>query len=223
MKLIHLSELVHGVGLDIKEVNEDGEEIEIPACPTTGEPTNTCECEDCVAERGGGNAGVRVRVKREGVVDMVTIDLLDDNYTLWLETPAGVPFIHLQRDGENVFVFPRDGRRSSGQWAVASINSRTTVGGWAETDIHGEEGACPLPTALKKAQEWALASGFQLPSRYAGWRNKNLAPSDLQMQLAKRLEIPHFSDMTKGRISDEISIAFVSARVDHAIVQGVAE
>jgi superfamily II DNA or RNA helicase len=49
MKLIHLSELVHGIGIETKEVDEDGEEIEIPACPITGEPVNTCMCDTCCA------------------------------------------------------------------------------------------------------------------------------------------------------------------------------
>lgn len=223
MKLVHLSELVHGLGVEIREADEDGEEIEVPTCPNTGEPVNTCECKECVDERTP--PAPRVRVKREGIVDMVTIDLLDGSDTLWLETPAGVPFIDLGQHapGEYVFVWPKDGMRSSGLWAVASVNKDTGRGGFSQTDIHGDEMYFPLATALRKAEKWVHDAKLPLPNRYAPWRTANQAPTAGQLHLAQSLSIPHFEDMTKGRVSDEISIAYVSARVDHAMVNEEAE
>ena len=201
MKLIHLSELVHGMGLDIKDVDEDGEEI---VCVECGLNLGMCICE---------KEAPNVKVKREGPVDMVTIDLLDDDDTLWLETPGGIPFISLS-EGWLVFVWPRDTDREAGEWAVGSTNTRDGRGGWVDTDISGNELYYPLATAIRKAQEWVIDSGFQLPSKFASWRRKSQAPSDLQMGLARRLNIVGYDGMTKGRLSDEISIAFASQRLD---------
>ena len=207
MKLIHLSELVNGLGIDTRDVDEDGEEV---ICPDCGENLGACTCEpEEPAER-------RVSVKREGPVDMVTVDLLHDDDTLWLETPAGVPFVSLS-DGWLVFVWPKGSDRESGEWAVGNINTRKKGGGWMETGVSGDELYYPLATALRKAQEWVLDSGFQLPSKFASWRTRNQAPSELQSGLARRLHIPAYEGMTKGRLSDEISIAFAAAVLDPAM------
>ena len=210
MKLIHLSELVHGMGIETKEVDEDGEEI---LCDECGLNLGACLCEPEEPE-------VRIRLTRQGVVDMVTIDLLDDDDTLWLETPAGVPFISLS-DGWVVFAWPRDGQRDSGEWAVGYINTRSpSKHGWQETDVTGEPVYWPMATAVRKAQDWAVDSGFPLPSKYAAWRTKNQAPSEKQIQIARRMEIPAYEGMTKGRCSDEISIAFAAKVLDHAMTTG---
>lgn len=211
MKLIHLSELVHGMGLETTEVDEDGEEI---ICPDCGMNAGKCICE--VEEEE-----IRVKVRREGPVDMVTIDLLDDDDTLWLETPAGVPFIPLS-EGWNVFVWPKHSAERD-EWTVGSINTKqrnpngTPAGSWAETDPTGERVYYPMATAIRKAQEWVIDHDFQLPSRYQSWRKKNQAPSDQQVSLARRLKIVGSETFTKGRLSDEISIAFVSNVLDEAM------
>jgi hypothetical protein len=207
MKLIHLSELVHGVGIDTKEVDENGEEVYCEDCLMLA---SMCICEP---------EEPTIRIKRAGPVDMVTIDLLDGDDTLWLETPAGVPFISLS-DGWMVFVWPRGEDRKNGEWAVGSISTRnrnpdgTPVGGWVDTDLKGDPNYHPMATAITKAQEWVIDSGFTLPTKYATWRTKSQAPSDLQMKLASRLHITNAEAMTKGRLSDEISIAFAASVLD---------
>jgi superfamily II DNA or RNA helicase len=213
MKLIHLSELVHGMGIETKEVDESGEEI---VCGDCGNNMAACTCEPEEPEE------LRIKVRREGPVDMVTIDLLDEDDTLWLETPAGVPFISLS-DGWLVFVWPRDADRTAGEWAVGSINTRTKKGGWTDMDLEGNETYYPLATALRKAQEWVVDSGFQLPSKFASWRKRNQAPSDPQTMLARRLNIPAYEGMTKARLSDEISIAFAARVLDPAMTDDEAE
>lgn len=207
MKLIHLSELVHGMGIETTEVDENGEVI--TTCPDC-----LMDLDACICEKETGEA--RVKEVRQGVVDMVTIDLLDDDDTLWLETPAGVPFVSLS-DGWLVFAWPRDGDRESGEWAVGNMNTRTKKGGFAETDIEGNEVYYPLATALKRARNWVIDSQMVLPSKFARWRTTNQAPSDAQKGLARRLNIPQFESMTKGRLSDEISIEFAARVLDHAM------
>ena len=207
MKLIHLSELVRGVGIEIKEVDENGEEAYCDECMMLA---SKCVCEP---------EEPTIRIKRQGPVDMVTIDLLDGDDTLWLETPAGIPFISLS-DGWMVFLWPRDENRESGEWAVGSISTRnrnddgTPVGGWTDIDIQGQPVYHSMATAIAKAQEWVIDSGFTLPTKYATWRTKSQAPSDLQMKLASRLHIDGAESMTKGRLSDEISIAFAASVLD---------
>ena len=207
MKLIHLSELVHGLGIDTTEVDENGEEA---------------YCEDCMMLASMCICAPEeptIRIKRAGPVDMVTIDLLDGDDTLWLETPAGVPFISLA-DGWMVFLWPKDENRESGEWTVGSISTRqrnpdgTPVGGWVDTDLKGDPVHHPMATAITRAQEWVIDSGFTLPTKYATWRTKSQAPSDLQMKLASRLHIDNAEAMTKGRLSDEISIAFAASVLD---------
>jgi len=146
----------------------------------------------------------------------MTIDLLSDDDTLWLETLVGVPFVSLS-DGWIVFVWRRDAKRDSGECAAGSINTRTKKGGWVETGLDGQEVYYPMATALRKAQEWVIDSGFQLPSKYASWRQRNQAPSGLQVGLARRLNIVGAETFTKGRLSDEISIAFASKVLNHAM------
>lgn len=202
MKLIHLSELVHGLGIDIKEVDEDGEEI---FCEKCNLPIAMCSCEP--------EEELRVVIRREGPVDMVTIDLLDDDDTLWLETPAGVPFISLSQ-GQNVFVWPNDDRS---EWAVGSINTNNGKGSFADVDADGNPTYHPLATALRKAEEWVVNNNYTLPSRFAQWRTKSQAPTDKQVSYARGLHIVGAETFTRGRLSDEIAIALMAKTVDHNV------
>jgi superfamily II DNA or RNA helicase len=205
MKLIHLSELVHGMGLTIKEVDEDGEEILCGECNMT--PTS-CICEP--------DKELRVEAsRREGPVDMVTVNLLDNDDTLWLETPAGVPFIPLS-EGMNVFVWPNDDRS---EWAVGSINTKSGKGAFADVDLSGNAIYQPLATALRKAEEWVIDNNYVLPSKFAQWRTRNQAPTDKQSGMARRLHIVGAETFTRGRLSDEISIALMSRTVDHNVTE----
>ncbi|MBV9923161.1 MAG: DEAD/DEAH box helicase [Pseudonocardia sp.] len=211
MRLIHLSELVHGLDIDTVEVDEDGEEIDPNLCPFIGEPTATCECTECVEAR---EAARRISIKREGPVDMTPIDLLaDDDDTLWLRTPKGVHFVPLS-EGWIVFIWPRDGRIESGEYAVGAKNTRTRRGGFAETGVNGEPVYHPMATAMRKAGEWVVDSGFQLPAKFASWRRGNRAPSEAQVNLARRLHVVGAETFTKGRLSDEISIAMAKNVLD---------
>lgn len=211
MRLIHLSELVHGMGIDIKEVDEDGEEIICEVCDLV--------MSECVCEK---EPQIRISSKRQGVVDMVTIDLLADTQSdvLWLETPAGVPFISLT-DGWMVFIWPKDSTRD--QWAVGYINTakknpdKTPVGGWYELDDDNTPVYYPMATAIKHAQQWAVDSKLKVPKRLASWRTKNQPPSEMQTDLAHRLGIPGYAGMTRGRLSDEISIHFAARLLDPSL------
>lgn len=208
MKLVNLTQLIPGV--DAKEVTDDGDIIDLI---------------EVIPEDIG--AGDITKIVRQGPVDMVTIDLLANDDTLWLETPKGVPFINLMENGEVVFVWPKDGIRpgregapESTTWAIGQINTRTGNGGWVTGSGRYISEAGPdyvdLPEALEGAEVWIVESDQHLPSRNASWR-RNQPVSDKQAQLARTLKIVGYADMTKARLSDEISIRFAAKALDKGI------
>lgn len=213
MKLVSLTQLLPGA--EVKDVDTDGNELIV-----LDEPLDD--------SMGGGEGDIKM--VRQGPVDMVTIDLLANDTTLWLETPAGVPFISLMANNEVVFLWPKGGYRpgrpgpdgvviESTQWAIGQINTKSgrvisvTGSGRFETD---EPEYVDLPEALEGAEVWIVESGQDLPARTASWR-RNAPPSDKQLALARSLRIVGYADMTKARLSDEISIKFVARCLDRMI------
>lgn len=195
MRLINLSHLDKGAPM--QAVDERGELIDLTDADLAAldeEPTP--------------------RIKRQGPVDMVTIDLLKGDDTLWLETPGGTPFISLN-GGQVVFVW-RDADEDDA-WAVGEINTRSRKGGWVYTDDYLGESiprTMPLAEALEAAEEYVVDTLEQpLPSRNEAWR-RSQPPSDKQLQVSRRLGIPEAEGMTKARLSDEISIAFAARVLD---------
>ena len=127
--------------------------------------------------------------------------------------------------GENevVFVWPKDGVRPSGEerttWAVGQINYRTRVGGWVTGSgryATSEPDYVDLPEALEAAEVWIVESDQQLPERKASWR-RNQPPSEKQQNYARTLGIVGYADMTKARLSDEISVKLASRVLDGGI------
>ena len=221
MNLVNLTQL--DTGAEVTEVDEDG--VELRFCPDCENPIAECSC---MIGEGDGDI---TKIVRQGPVDMVTIDLLANTDTLWLETPKGVPFINLMENGEIVFVWPQDGYApgrpgadgtiiESTRWAIGQINTRSGKGGWVTGSgryiSHEGPDYVDLPDALEGAEIWIVESEQRLPSRKASWR-RNQAPSIAQTNLARQLRIVGYEDMTKARLSDEISIKFASRALDHGI------
>jgi hypothetical protein len=121
-------------------------------------------------------------------------------------TPAGVNFIPLD-DGWNVLIWPKDNDHTTGQYTVRTVNTRARAGNSADLGPDGQEIYRPLVKALRRAEEVVVENRMTLPMKNKSWRTRNQAPSDLQSGFARRLGIPAFEGMTKGRLSDEISIA----------------
>lgn len=151
------------------------------------------------------------RFRRQGPVELVTIDLLGSSgETLWLETPAGVPFVSLH-NGELVFLWPQGGtRKVEGEilWAVGHINSRTRVGGWTDTEHY-----TTLDRAVIAAEAWIINNGHDIPGRSASWR-RSQAPSEAQLRTARNNGITGGESMTKAALSDAISVKFASRVLD---------
>jgi hypothetical protein len=64
-------------------------------------------------------------------------------------------------------------------------------------------------------EDAVIEEGLPLPKRSASWRRYQPA-SEAQIRYARGLGIINPEGMTKARLSDEISIALVSARLDGA-------
>lgn len=206
MSLINLTKL--DTGADVSEYDTNGNELD----PLEAEYDDT---EDVPDER----------LIRQGPVDLTTIDLLKADNTLWLETPGGVPFINLMQSGEIVFVWPFEGRRPTAEadttWAVGQINTRTGVGGWVSASGRfavPEPDHTDLETALENAQVWIVETEQQLPKRDSPWR-RNQPPSDAQLNYARNLRIAGYADMTKARLSDEISVKLAARTLDRGLVK----
>lgn len=208
MKLVSLTAL--DTGAETREVDEDGNDLEL----------------DDLDELPGEGIEPDVKVVRQGPVDMVTIDLLAGSDLVWMETVGGVPFLPLMEDNQVVFVWPEDGRMPTRddvgltRWAIGQIGTRTRHGGWVTASGRyqsDEPDYTDLATALENAEVWIVESDQQLPERKASWRN-NQKPSDKQLKFAKSLGIVQCEDMTKARLSDEISIRITSRVLDRGLV-----
>lgn len=192
MRLVSLTELDHGA----PHITVDGEGNILPED----------DYEDIADEPP-------VRVRREGPVDMVSIDLLSgaESDTLWLETPAGVPFIPLP-DSRVVFLWEAEGHVDGPRYAVGQINTKNKAGGF----IVDQPDALHLEDAIRVAEEWIdHHTEHRIPTRGQSWR-RSQPPSEAQLRLARGLRIPGYEDMTKARLSDEISIVFAKRVLDPA-------
>lgn len=145
---------------------------------------------------------------REGVVDMEETDLLKVASAKWLRTAHDVPFIqcHDGRTGDNwlVFVWPVD--EGTGH-RVGYMRAKGKMEGDWLTDVIRE-----LPDALVEAERQAAAAGLRLPVRTQS-QFRSVAPSEAQVRFAENLGIEGAANMTRARISDEISAAVATRRL----------
>lgn len=197
MRLTSLPQILPGVPTRV--VGEDGGEIV--------EPTVTEEESEVLIRQP--------RQRRRGPVEMVSIDIVNGRTreVLWLDTLKKIPFVSLT-DGWVVFLWPEGGERhGADKWAVGNINTRTGQGGW----MGQKEEYLRIDEAVEYAERAIPQAGFELPQRNANWHAANQAPSEPQLRLARSLGIVEYEDMTKGRLSDEISIVFASRVLDRAV------
>ncbi|AHB79367.1 DNA helicase [Mycobacterium phage JAMaL] len=207
MKLVSLTAL--DTGAETREVDEFGEDIELD------------ELDDLMGDGGGEPA---VKEVRQGPVDMVSIDLLANSDLVWMETTGGIPFLPLMEDNQVVFIMPEGyrvppkGQADTVRWAIGQMGTRSRRGGWVTASgrfpIHTDDpDFIDLATALENAEVWIVESDQQLPVRKASWR-RNQKPSEAQLKFARTLGIVIDDDMTKARLSDEISVRVTSRVLD---------
>lgn len=145
------------------------------------------------------------RQRRLGPIETIGIDLLgpDETNVLWLATVKGVPFVAPQESDFAWFLWETDDEH----YRVGKMPIKGREGGGWLTD------ALPLTLAVAFVEDAVMDEGLAMPTRSAAWRRYQPA-SEAQLRYARSLGIIDCESMTKARLSDEISIALVSRRLD---------
>lgn len=114
----------------------------------------------------------------------------------WLMGPSGIPFVPV---GDGI-VFIVEGAKG---WHVAHTDGTWKPSGHPNGDfVHS--GLVTQDDALELASEYAEEHGQYIAQRSASWRSG--APSDAQKNYARVLGIADADNMTRGVLSDEISV-----------------
>lgn len=192
LKLVTVSSL--DAGVTPKVVDTDGEELP---------PEDDQEVGSLGLDAGPA------KQRRLGPIDTIGIDLLgpDQTSVLWLSTVKGVPFIQPQGADTAVFLW----EVGPDQYKVGDMPVKAREGGgWVEGGA-----AFPLSIAVGIAEDYVATLGASLPRRTASWR-RTPAASEAQLRYARSLGIIDPEHMSRARLSDELSIAIVSRRLDGA-------
>lgn len=134
----------------------------------------------------------------DGPLVAEVVDLFGSRRQAWLRTPKGVWFLST---GDNI-VFLTPGAEV-GSYHVARCPSRGAGGEFLQHDVD-------LDMAMSWGEQYAAADAAVLTRKGAGWRKQ--PPSQGQITVAERLGLP--TDMTRGELSDALSIAMASQRLD---------
>lgn len=153
--------------------------------------------------------GARLR----GVEELVDVDLFAMSDRLWLRTHKGVRFVPAGNDA--VFLWPN----GDDDFYVGIITVRGARSGGFMAEGGGlvpmaNAHTFTLEVARDLAESLALDHGATLANKAASWRTKTAKPSEAQVRFAKGLGIKDADLFTKPRLSDEISIALTSRRLD---------
>lgn len=195
LKLVTLANL--DAGTTSKKVDTEGHEVEPDPDEVAPEP---------IAPRAAP-------AKRLGPIDTIGIDLLGPEETgvLWLGTPKGVPFLAPQDMDAAVFLWQSGFDESGTTYKVGTMSIKgAKSGGWVDD---GRE--WPLHIAMGIAEDYIVEEGYSYPLRGASWR-KSAPASAAQLRFAESLGIDDAHLMSKARLSDEITIKLVAARLDTA-------
>lgn len=128
------------------------------------------------------------------------VDLFTSSRQAWLRTARGVWF--LPAGDQLIFLTPGS---EPGTYSVARCSTRTQGGEWLR------EG-CDLEMAMSWGEQYAAGEHGVLTRRSATWR-KSTVLGDRQVVMARSLGIDP-TGLTKGEVSDAISTALASQRID---------
>lgn len=158
----------------------------------------------------GSGRGLPDEPGADGPLVSEVVELFGRSRQAWLRTPRGVWF--LQGEDHLVFLAPcPDG--GPGRYAVARCPVRVSGGEYLHRDLD-----------LDMAMSWGeqVADAALLIRKSASWRKRE--PSAGQLGMAVQMGVPLIPGMTRGELSDEISLAVASQRIDAMpAVAGVTE
>lgn len=144
------------------------------------------------------------RAERLGPIALEELDLLTAGRepAHWLKTRGGVWFF--EAAGTIVFLWPEGDGVKIGHMTAKGDKS----GGYLAGGIAG-----PVNAAMDAAEQLCVSElRIQPPAADAPWRNTR-APSEAQIKMAQLYGIANAENMTRARLSDEISIALVTKRL----------
>lgn len=162
-----------------------------------------------LAEEERGSGGRPEVAGADGPLVAEIVDLFGTRHRTWLRTPRGVWF--LPAGDELIFITPAE----PGRYNVAAAPAHGSGGRWIREDVD-----------LDMAMSWGEQSAHDaltLTRKGAAWR-KGTTLGQAQVNLAARLGIVVRDGMTKGQLSDLISIELAGQRLDGmAAVRGVTQ
>lgn len=167
-------------------------------------PTVTPDGDEIIVDDEPEEIEKPTRPERMGPIDLEELDLLTAGRepAHWLKTKGGVWFF--EAAGVILFLWPEGGGVKIGHVTAKGAKSGGYLAG-------GMVGAVDL--AMDAAERLCVSElGLQPPSVDAPWRN-TLAPSKAQLKMAQLYGITNAENMTRARLSDEISIALVTNRL----------
>lgn len=126
------------------------------------------------------------------------VDLFGTRRQAWLRTHRGVWF--LSTPAHLVFLAPSS---EPGRYTVARVPAKATGGEFLQADVD-------LDMAMSWGEQHAAGDGSVLTRRSASWRTR--PPTEGQLATAARMGIP--AGLTRGELSDDLSVAIASRRLD---------
>jgi superfamily II DNA or RNA helicase len=183
-------------------------------------------------EPGESLAEAAVRERKRGnpklsgyVISSDDIDLFHRSPSVWLTTNEGIWFISTrcpQKPGTPCPTLGHiSGKHGGHIWFL-----------WPDTDGAYKVGVRPtyqnggqfvrdgldLETAMSWAEQFATEEDSSIASRSSSWRRRNEKPSEQQLDFARdRLNLIFPTNITKKDLSDLISIAVASSKLDRSI------
>lgn len=145
------------------------------------------------------------RRERIGEAQLENIDLLAMSPLRWLSTPKGVRFLDCQ-DGTVIFLYPENPTEDAPVDVAVMHNPPQPSDGIVKANMH-----------LSNAQDFAEGLAKRVgnpPVRNAPWRAAGKPPSNGQITMAEHLGIEGAANMTRARVSDEISVNLAAKRID---------
>lgn len=153
--------------------------------------------DDARAEAGSGGQFDEHRV--DGPLVSEIVDLFGTRRQAWLRSQRGVWFLSA---GDNlIFLAPS---AEIGRYSVARCPARSAGGEWLREDVD-------LDMAMSWGEQYA-AEAATLTRRGAAWRTRE--PSQGQINVAHQIGLPVPPGTTRGELSDAISTAMASQRLD---------
>lgn len=134
------------------------------------------------------------------------VDLFAGSTVHWLMGPSGIPFVPLGKSGLCFIVESLRGwhvAECSGEW----LPSGRPVGKFIYSELPSQD------DALELASEYAEEHGQYVAQRGASWRAG--APSEAQLDFARVLRIAAPETMSRGVLSDEISVYRASSILNY--------